>query len=329
MQATGSTDLLVAAGEASCSRCESLSHDLLVRDHERLCIRCLVVDLDRAQADVTAFRQARDRADVENRALVRRAEDAVASRREASAHAASLQVRVDDLTGKVDRLQACIGAVLFHDAPELLRKAGHEKAAEAIYHEIQLTLGEARDTLALRREVGFFAQAMERRLREHDEERGTRGWARATPNALLDDLDDACRKLELACDERWETDPSEVRDRAADVANFAMMVADVAGGLLRPAAACQDQTTRRPLEDMVVVASAGPDQVATLHANPPEGNPYVVAAAVQAVEQGAVEDLAPEPCAMGCGEPAAAPGIVCVACRDRAPAPVSEREVAS
>jgi NTP pyrophosphatase (non-canonical NTP hydrolase) len=81
-------------------------------------------------------------------------------------------------------------------------------------------------TLELRPEVAAFAQAMERKLRTNDYKSG---WLTARPIWLLDKLQGELNELEDCVD--GHATPSEICDEAADVANFAMMIADVLGGL--------------------------------------------------------------------------------------------------
>lgn len=104
----------------------------------------------------------------------------------------------------------------------------------------------------LRPEVLAFAHLMERKLRENDHKPG---WKRDNPQALLCRIGDETRELALAVagwganltqgmdDLGRGADPLSLADRqirvgreAADVANFAMMVADRCGGLELPAA---------------------------------------------------------------------------------------------
>lgn len=90
--------------------------------------------------------------------------------------------------------------------------------------------------LTLRPEVAAFARIMEAKLRENDHKSG---WKHDTAFALLDRVEHEvaelrsalfgvhCRVFSGKCDGCRE----EVVGEAADVANFAMMVADVVGGL--------------------------------------------------------------------------------------------------
>ena len=85
--------------------------------------------------------------------------------------------------------------------------------------------------MTLRPEVQAFAEAMERRLREN-EHKG--GWKRERPAWLFKRLREEEFELWTAwADRRFSLDVPVTRivDEAADVANFALMIADVCGGL--------------------------------------------------------------------------------------------------
>lgn len=86
---------------------------------------------------------------------------------------------------------------------------------------------QAEKLATLRPEVVAFAVEMERVLRRHDHKGG---WDHCTPAHLsrrlreeLDELVDAVKSGQA---------PEKILDEAVDVANFAMMVADVVGGLM-------------------------------------------------------------------------------------------------
>lgn len=90
----------------------------------------------------------------------------------------------------------------------------------------------ADETLTLRPEVQRFAAAMERELRANDHKGG---WRNDAPGRLLRRLWQEADELARALDAH-KTDPSaetsaRVASEAADVGNFAMMIADVCGGL--------------------------------------------------------------------------------------------------
>lgn len=84
----------------------------------------------------------------------------------------------------------------------------------------------------LRPKVRFFAAAMERELRAHDDRPG---WKDEEPCWLLGRLyDEADELFDLVHDLRYRgngTIAPRILGEAADVANFAMMLADVAGAL--------------------------------------------------------------------------------------------------
>lgn len=76
-----------------------------------------------------------------------------------------------------------------------------------------------------RREVRLFAQLMERRLRENDHKSG---WKQDIAPTLFRRLQQETAELDGAIDFGRAVD---IVREAADVANFAMMIADVRGGL--------------------------------------------------------------------------------------------------
>lgn len=84
----------------------------------------------------------------------------------------------------------------------------------------------------LRPEVLKFACLMEQKLRENDHKGG---WRDDSCDALLDRLREETLELQDACDLHTSFASVGARNNlaleAADVANFAMMIADNAGGL--------------------------------------------------------------------------------------------------
>jgi NTP pyrophosphatase (non-canonical NTP hydrolase) len=76
-----------------------------------------------------------------------------------------------------------------------------------------------------RAEVAAFAGLMEDRLRRHDDRRGARGWRVESRHFLFGRLREEVEEL------RGAVVPDAIAEEAADVANYAMMIADVAGGL--------------------------------------------------------------------------------------------------
>lgn len=79
-----------------------------------------------------------------------------------------------------------------------------------------------------RREVRQFAKAMEECLRANDHKPG---WKQDEIRALLDRLREEVGELDVATIPEQGRTPGEIAKEAADVANFAMMIADVCGGL--------------------------------------------------------------------------------------------------
>lgn len=80
--------------------------------------------------------------------------------------------------------------------------------------------------LKLRPEVRRFSEVMERRLRKHDHKGG---WKDCDYSYLTRRLQEEIDELHVAVQcKSLELIPEE----AADVANFAMMIADVFGGLM-------------------------------------------------------------------------------------------------
>lgn len=86
--------------------------------------------------------------------------------------------------------------------------------------------------LDVRPEVAAFALRMEAKLRENDGKPVKRGWKLASPWQLLDRLRGETLELEQAMYQPVKRSQCLVADEAADVANFAMMIADVRGGLM-------------------------------------------------------------------------------------------------
>lgn len=103
----------------------------------------------------------------------------------------------------------------------------------------------------VRPEVAAFAVAMEERLRANEG-----GWKRCPIGQLADYLTREVAELEretlVVCkccgapNRDWKSPPlpDRVRSEAADVANFAMMIADVCGALRAPPAPSPEQSAR-------------------------------------------------------------------------------------
>ena len=88
--------------------------------------------------------------------------------------------------------------------------------------------------MKLRPSVRMFAQEMERRLREHDPNRGCRGWKNEEfPYLIARLLGEVGELAAVLISERTcgsnaeERKPVRVRHEAADVGNFAMMIYDI------------------------------------------------------------------------------------------------------
>lgn len=75
-------------------------------------------------------------------------------------------------------------------------------------------------SMKIRPEIQKFAEAMENKLRKHDEERGETGWRGEGFAYLLDRLEDEVDELK-----NIETDIDE-KEECVDIANFAMMIFD-------------------------------------------------------------------------------------------------------
>ena len=90
--------------------------------------------------------------------------------------------------------------------------------------------------MKIRKEVMWFAEQMEKKLRSHDYDRGKRGWVEDSPLRLLCELSKEREELRtevVRCSTmnfKWHPtiDLNPVIEETADVANFAMMVADLA-----------------------------------------------------------------------------------------------------
>jgi NTP pyrophosphatase (non-canonical NTP hydrolase) len=80
----------------------------------------------------------------------------------------------------------------------------------------------------LRPEVLAFAKLMEEKLRKHDLDRGRQGWKDDDPRHLLKCLEKEHDELQ---DALVGGKNDSIAGECADVANFAMMIADVVGGL--------------------------------------------------------------------------------------------------
>ena len=71
-----------------------------------------------------------------------------------------------------------------------------------------------------------FAVFMEETLRKHDDEKGERGWVTDSSCSVASLLDALQVEVNELKDAYRECDPGRVEAECADVANFAMMIAD-------------------------------------------------------------------------------------------------------
>lgn len=88
------------------------------------------------------------------------------------------------------------------------------------------------EAVAWRPEVVAFANLMEAQLRANDHKGGWRGdTAAALHNRLLEEAEELFDALNWRSAFLGDADPERIGSEAADVANFAMMIADVCGAL--------------------------------------------------------------------------------------------------
>ena len=79
----------------------------------------------------------------------------------------------------------------------------------------------------MRQSVKWFAEIMEQKLKKYDAVRGSDGWLNDTQLSLFDRLEEEVKELkkELL---KWDSESSlKTIQECADVANFAMMIADI------------------------------------------------------------------------------------------------------
>ena len=93
------------------------------------------------------------------------------------------------------------------------------------------------DEIKPRMVVVWFAQEMEKALRAHDKTRGFAGWTNDHPVDLLNHLLEEVKELKetISPSEDFKEavpDPVQTIDEAVDVANMAMMIADIARRLI-------------------------------------------------------------------------------------------------
>jgi len=81
--------------------------------------------------------------------------------------------------------------------------------------------------ITLRPELHWFAGMMEKTLRKHDAEKGVDGWKNENMEWLYDRLREEALELEVALLSGKEN-PTGIIKECCDVANIAMMIADLA-----------------------------------------------------------------------------------------------------
>jgi len=79
--------------------------------------------------------------------------------------------------------------------------------------------------MELRETIEWFAGYMESKLREHDKDKGKHGWVDCANSHLFDLIKTEVLKLEKALSNMDHCSITVMRS-AADLANFAMMIAD-------------------------------------------------------------------------------------------------------
>lgn len=102
-------------------------------------------------------------------------------------------------------------------------------AAVLIQQAIDAETARLREAGGIRPEVMAFARLMEAKLRANDHKGG---WRYDSPGELFDRLREEVDELQDVL--IGQADPAVVGDEAADVANFALMLADVKGSLAAP-----------------------------------------------------------------------------------------------
>ena len=91
----------------------------------------------------------------------------------------------------------------------------------------------------MRSEVYRFAVEMERNLQKHD---NRPGWKDESSDYLLERLREELEELQAAIDHTDDGRETRILKEAADVANFAMMIADITYGL-----SIEDAMERNPV----------------------------------------------------------------------------------
>lgn len=119
------------------------------------------------------------------------------------------------------------------------------------------------EPLTLRPEVAAFAQLMEAKLREHDDDRD--GWKDEDPEWLLERMEEELEELRAPLKARTLVphlgEAVAILDResageAVDVANFAMMIAAVLGALVEGHAEEKESGDEKAIDEVLVAAEA-------------------------------------------------------------------------
>lgn len=164
--------------------------------------------------------------------------------------ARDVRAKLDDLRApppaEIERLVDAYGRSrddyhTVHSREDRVAKRMSDEAKTALLSAISRALS-ARPVpadLAARPEVRAFALAMEAKLRENDHRPG---WKGDDPARLLERLREEADEVgELLAFNAYRLAPRDMLDECADVANFAMMIADVCGGLAVEAPASVDK----------------------------------------------------------------------------------------
>jgi len=136
-----------------------------------------------------------------------------------------LEVKRSTLLGSVEMLEKdSLRSIWYYDAKGDIK--GLDKHLERCNKELAWREGSVAQNYVIRKEVADFAKLMEEALRAN-EHKG--GWRDSTFKYLLDKLAEETNELRIACvsassDHTGYLDA--VQKEAADVANFAMMIAD-------------------------------------------------------------------------------------------------------
>lgn len=82
--------------------------------------------------------------------------------------------------------------------------------------------------MEIRYHIMQFSTEMEENLRKHDKDKGRCGWVDMDPKVLLEKLMGEILELSDALIEYPNINHKEIIDECADVANYAMMIANIA-----------------------------------------------------------------------------------------------------